>query len=80
MTWSNIEDILYDGTPEEISRLTCPKCGGSIHYIYSKSYRSIEWGCLKCQFHRGVGSPEPNCAKFFGPSGILPIAKEAVSV
>ena len=30
MDWDDVDDILYDRTKEEISKLRCPDCGGMI--------------------------------------------------
>lgn len=65
MNWYDIEDVLYDGSEEDIKKLFCPDCKGSIHYRYDEKSNSLKYGCKKCGIvMRGTGcSTEPNCSK-----------------
>ena len=74
--FSDIDPILYNGTKKELSTLRCPACGGEIFYTYTAEVPAFTRGCKTCgDLIRGFGGVEPNCAKFFGSSGVLPIAK-----
>ena len=50
-SWEDVDDILYDGTPEEISRVYCPDCKGNIIYDYSKASHIMNIRCTKCGIH-----------------------------
>lgn len=67
MDWYDVDDVLYDGTKEEISKLKCPDCGGNIKYSYTKSCECFTISCKSCG-HLSIshGSPTPNCYLFFG--------------
>lgn len=68
MTWENIEDVLFDGSPEEILALRCPECGEEIDFQYSAETRSLEIRCKGCgMISRAHGvAYEPNCARLQG--------------
>ena len=63
-TWESIEDVLYDGSAEDIKSLTCPDCHSTIYFEYSPKFRSLQFGCKKCQkVIRETGCHQvPNCA------------------
>ena len=48
MTWDDIEEILFDGMPEEIAAVRCPECGGAIKATYYPKTPSTEIRCLGC--------------------------------
>ena len=66
MNWYDVEDILYDGSEEDVKSLSCPECNGSIHYHFDKNSNSLSYGCKKCGIvmkgHRC--SVKPNCSKY----------------
>ena len=66
MTWYDVEDVLYDGSEEEITNLTCPDCKSLIHYRYDEESNSLAYGCIECGIvMRGYGcSTKPNCSKY----------------
>ena len=65
--WYDVEDVLYDGTKEEIESLCCPDCGAKISYRFSNEPRGFEVRCKTCGYiERGVGGNIPNCVTFFG--------------
>ena len=65
--WNDIDDVLYDGTKEEIENIVCPDCGSKIQYRYSGEVQSFEVKCAHCgHISRATGSPKPNCVEFFG--------------
>lgn len=67
MDWYDVDDILYDGTKEEILKLRCPDCGGTIKYSYEKSCNSFTVLCESCGYlSRSHGGPIPNCYRLFG--------------
>lgn len=65
--WDDIENVLYDGTKEEIQRLRCPMCGKEIRYKYSPTADAIEIGCVNgCSVSRGYGGGQPAAVQYFG--------------
>lgn len=47
-TWDDVEDILFDGTPEEIANVSCPDCGNRIDYAFYSKNHSMEIACKNC--------------------------------
>lgn len=46
MTWEKIDEILFQGTKEEVETITCPKCGEKMNLnIYEVGF-TIK--CTKC--------------------------------
>ena len=64
MTWNDIENILFDGTPEEISAVRCPEWGSMFKYEFFQETNSIEIMCENCgTMIRGSGCDKiPNFA------------------
>lgn len=72
MDWDYVDEMLHDGTPEQIMTLRCPECGKPLSYCYTTlddsprsrlsvrcgTHMTISWGCKD--------SP-PNCVEYFGP-------------
>lgn len=68
MTWDDVEDVLFDGTQEEVGLLRCPECSGKILFEYDERNRSFLIKCVKCGYlskSHGVHY-KPNCVKFLG--------------
>ena len=69
MSWYDVEEILLDGSKEEIEKVKCPDCGGPLQIRFSFSEKSgkgtLRIYCEKCctmeALHGIVGTP--NCAK-----------------
>lgn len=49
MTWVDVENIIFDGSRQEIETLTCPECGNSIYINYEPQIKHLEYGCKKCR-------------------------------
>ena len=66
MTWDDVDEILFDGTKEQILAVKCPECGGDLVFSYFKETRGRETGCLGCHtFSRGYRAYKvPNFFKF----------------
>ena len=65
MTWDDIDDILYDGTEEEIKAVRCPICGGVFVYRYYDAGKTLTIECKGCGYvSRAHGGKRPNCADF----------------
>ena len=65
MNWDDVDNVIYDGTPEEICAVKCPDCGGKLKLRYSAQAKSIFVQCVDCGAaarHSGVISV-PNFAK-----------------
>lgn len=70
MEWQDIEDILFDGTKEEINEITCPECRGNISFKYYEGYFKIE--CIYCHtVSKMYKAPIPNCVEHFGNEYII---------
>ena len=48
MTWDDVDDILFDGSAEEIKNVRCPDCGGELMYEYFHKTRNMEIECKGC--------------------------------
>jgi hypothetical protein len=64
MIRDDIDEIIFDGTPEQIADVKCPECGGDLRLSYFPATKTVEIRRLDCgTFVRenGVHS-EPNFA------------------
>ena len=66
-----IEDVLFDGTEEDMLRVICPECGGSIEYSVTEQEMLIR--CTSCGTRSSLHgiSQIPNCIGFFGTSHVF---------
>ena len=48
MSWDDIEDIIFDGTEEQIEVIKCPECGGRLKLAYFPKYKNLEIRCKDC--------------------------------
>ena len=48
MDWDDIEDIIFDGTIDEIESVKCPECDGQLKMAYFPKYRNLEIRCKSC--------------------------------
>ena len=72
MDWCDIENILIDGTKEEISALLCPECHNKFTYEYGSETDSMEIRCKGCEcLSRAYKFPFPNCVIHFGTSATV---------
>ena len=70
MDWYDVDDILFDGTEEQIKAVRCPECGGHIRYRHGDGDFWIF--CDQCGYgSHGHGGPEPNCVRFFGKEATI---------
>lgn len=62
--WEYVEDILFEGTHEEINNLKCPHCDHKIYFDYIKKCNMLKYGCRNCGKEiRANGCCEiPNCS------------------
>ena len=49
MSWDDVEDILFDGTNEQINTVKCPECKGELRISYFPTTRNIEIICKNCR-------------------------------
>ena len=63
VTLSEVINILYEGTDEEIIAVRCPECGNEFWYQYYPETRNFETECYHCgMMSRAHGSHSiPNC-------------------
>ena len=76
MTWDDIQEVLIDGTAEEMLMASCPECGGTIKYFHNDALACFDIVCAscgsRCNCYFGHGSDlTPNCVVFFGSEAIL---------
>ena len=66
MSWEDVDEILLDGTKEQILDVKCPDCCGDLEFDYSSNTREMETFCARCgTLIRSHGmSHEPNFYKF----------------
>ena len=48
MSWDDVEEIIFDGTEDQISSVKCPECGGNLRLSYFPLTRNIEIRCKDC--------------------------------
>ena len=48
MSWDDIEEILFDGTPDQINALKCPECDGKLRISYFPKTKNLEILCKDC--------------------------------
>jgi len=48
MNWDDVDDIIYDGTEEQINAVKCPECGGDLKLSYFPLTRNVEIRCFGC--------------------------------
>ena len=79
--WDDVEEVLCDGSREEILSLRCPDCGGAIEYRGSKTCSSFEMRCRSCGYiSRGHGVPSDiACVRFFGGQYKIPLHEKQKS-
>lgn len=66
MDRDSIDEILIDGSKDEMHDLICPECNTSVSYEYSSEADSFVTKC-KCTIERSNGLfHEPNCVEYFG--------------
>lgn len=67
MNWYDVEDILFDGSKEEMNKLSCPDCGGVIKVTYNNEVRAMQIVCKGCgHLERLNGGEIPNFYNYFG--------------
>ena len=67
-TIDDVIDTLFDGNKEDIQKIKCPDCNGTISYSLSNDIESMTVRCLDCgkSVHMGKLTEKPNCFDFFG--------------
>ena len=48
MSWDEVDDIIFDGTEEQINNVKCPECGSGLRLAYFPITRSVEIHCREC--------------------------------
>lgn len=72
MNWYDVDDILLEGSKEQIKSLKCPDCGGEIRFRFSKgessNFGDLRVFCDSCNkyetLHKIAGTP--SCVEYFG--------------
>lgn len=72
-TWEDVEDILFDGTKNEIESLRCPECGGALTFSFAKSVMASTLSCNNCGMTTRAHGVHyvPNAVKYFGNKKVL---------
>ena len=74
MNWDDVDEILYDGTEEEIRAARCPDCGGKLEFEFGDPPGgSMTIRCRPCGvITKACGvSSTPNCVEIFGKKGTI---------
>jgi RNase P subunit RPR2 len=74
MDWNYVDEILRDGTLEEIIKVRCPECGSAVRYQYTRfdddDSADLSIYCDNCgAVLRGQffpGDEIPVCVEYFG--------------
>ncbi len=68
MTWDDIEEIIFDGSQEDIRSLACPSCGSSIIISYTEQTASLMHKCKGCGLISRYNNVAytPNAVIYFG--------------
>ena len=67
----DIDDILYEGTMEQMQGLHCLCCGPE-RYRYSESDETLTLTCLDCgTLSKAFKSPRPACVDYFGAEHVF---------
>ena len=57
MTWDDVDNILWNGTKEEIENVKCPECNKKFEMSYYPKTRNTQIWCNNCgTLIRGHGS------------------------
>lgn len=65
MTWYDVEDILFDGTKEQIGSIRCPDCGGKIQFSYYPGSGRMVTACYNCGYYSvGYSKLSPNAYRY----------------
>ncbi len=61
-----IDEILFDGSKQEMEDMRCPECGGFIGYSITDNNMTI-W-CTSCKTKESLYKifEKPNCQAFYG--------------
>lgn len=68
MDWIDVENILYEGTKEQMEKISCPDCGGVVSFSYYHECSRFVTKCESCGY-LSIGHGlflVPNCYKFYG--------------
>lgn len=81
MNWDDVDDVVFDGSQNEIKNLGCPECGGKISLQYSEEFKVLTCKCLRCGMVAKANKVFyiPNFVKFFGSKYITePVEVKAI--
>ena len=73
MDWDDVDEILFDGTKEQIEKVRCVECNNTIKYEFDEEYHTFAIWCHTCGLMSKACKVQdkPNCAIFFGNKSIL---------
>ena len=49
MSWDDVDDIIFEGTEEQINAVKCPECGGDLKLSYFPLTKNVEIRCYGCE-------------------------------
>lgn len=52
-SWNYVINVLLAGTPEMISKVRCPVCGGRVDYSYDTDTEMLSVWCVECDAKSG---------------------------
>lgn len=47
-TWDDVDDIIFDGSKEEVDNLKCVDCSNNLDVSFDKEAMSLTIRCTKC--------------------------------
>ena len=81
MDWTDVDEILFDGTKKEIENVRCVECNNALKYEFDEEYHTFTVWCHNCRLIiKGCKAHyKPNCAIFFGNKAILGTPNDVVN-
>ncbi|MEG0970543.1 MAG: hypothetical protein RSE47_05490 [Acidaminococcaceae bacterium] len=72
MNWQQLKNKLLLGSKNDISKLSCPECGGRLHCHYDGSGRLLVL-CEECKsgFMESADIKRPKFVEYFGTDAVL---------
>jgi hypothetical protein len=78
MDWDDVDEILFNGTKEQIEKVRCVECGNAIKYEFDEEYSTFTIWCHNCRLRSKACKVhyKPNCAIFYGNKAIVGIPND----
>ena len=73
MDWDDVDEILFEGTVEQISAVRCPECDGQIEYEFDDLHHTFTIRCRACDVWSKACKviDRPICTTLYGDNAII---------